>query len=168
MPRILLTALLLAFAAAGFAQDKDPAKPGPGQEPDPEIFKGIMECLAEGLTPEWFKTWFVIRETRRNETGTARQFTADFFVANSPGDEKGGPLKPCGPGKILEGVGALNGYLPVEQQRWTTATFTFFRDGRYSANYDYTPFKPAAEAPAKPAAKPAAKPPAKKKQEAAK
>ena len=168
MRRLLVTALLLAFAAAGLAQDKEPAKPGPGQEVDPAIIQGIMTCLAEGLTPEWFKTWFVVKETKRNEAGTARQFEATFFVANSPGDEKGEPLKPCGPGKIIEGVSELNGYLAVEQQRWTSATFTFFRDGRYSANYDYAPFKPAAAAPAKPAAKPSAKPPAKKKQDAAK
>ena len=37
----------------------------------------------------------------------------------------------------------LNDYLTKEQQRWTSATFTFTRaDGTYDVKYDYTPFKP--------------------------
>ena len=158
MTRHLIAAVLLALAVPAYAQDK-PA-PGPGQEPDPAIIEGIMQCLAEGLTPQWFKTWFTIRETRRNDAGTARQYEAVFFVANSPSDEKGEPLSPCGPEKIIEGVGALNAYLPESQQRWTAATFTFYRDGRYAANYDYSAVpkpKPAAKAAAKPAAKKDAK-----------
>lgn len=148
MTRHLITAVLLALAVPALAQDK-PA-PGPGQDPDPAIIEGIMQCLAEGLTPQWFKTWFTVRETRRNDAGTARQFEAVFYVSNSPSDEKGERLTPCGPGQIIEGVGALNAYLPDSQQRWTAATFTFYRDGRYTANYDYS-------AVPKPAPKPAAK-----------
>jgi hypothetical protein len=168
MTRLLITAVLLALAIPAYAQDKpaaetkEPAKPGPGQEPDPAIIEGIMTCLAEGLTPEWFKTWFVIKELRRNEAGTARQFEGTFFVANKQGDDKGEPLQTCGPARIIEGVGALNAYLPESQQRWTAATFTFYRDGRYAANYDYTPVKAAAKSSAKPAAKPVPKKDAKK------
>jgi hypothetical protein len=157
-----LIALPLHAQEKPAAESKEAPKPAPGQEVDPAIIESIMTCLAAGLTPEWFKTWFVIRETKRNAAGTARQFEATFFVANKPDDNKGEPLQTCGAQQILEGVGALNGYLPEKQQRWTAATFTFFRDGRYNASYDYTPVKPAA----KPAAKP--KPAAKKKQEAAK
>src|SRR5262245_19912827 len=117
-----------------------------------------MKCLADGLTPEWFKAWFVVSEIRRNAAGTARQFEATFRVANGPDDVKGEPIKPCGAEQIIEGVGELNAYLPESQRMWTSATFVFFRDGRYTANYDYTPL----EGPAKPAAKPAAGAPAKK------
>ena len=64
---------------------------------------------------------------------------------------------------ILQGVSDLNDYLTKDQQMWTSAVFTFERDGKYDVKYDYSPIKP------KPAAKkPAAKPTAKKKAEAPK
>jgi hypothetical protein len=158
MTRHFIAAVLLALAMPAHAQDKPAAEPGPGQEPEPAIIEDIMTCLAEGLTPQWYKTWFVVRETRRNDTGSARQYEATFFVSNSPGDDKGERLSPCGPEKIIEGVGKLNAYLPENQQRWTSATFTFHRDGRYAANYDYSVAKPAP----RPAAKGAPKKDAKK------
>ena len=145
-------------AATGAAQE--PAanpEPGPGQEPDPRIPEGILRCLAEGLPQDWKKAWFVIVETARSRDGATRSYAADFFFATNANDRKGKPLKPCGPEKILEGVGALNDYLPDGQRRWTSATFTFLSDGKYEAKYDYTPRKPA---PSKPATK--------KKQEASK
>jgi hypothetical protein len=178
--------LLLAGSLAVFlpaqAQEQKPAaaapeaekpEPAPGQDPDPEILHGIMNCLADGLPPEWRKTWFTIKQTDRNAAGNAREFEANFFYATSENDAKGQRLKPCGDGSdVLDGVGRLNAYLPENQRRWSGATFTFFRDGRYDAVYDQTPFaaKPAATPPAKPAAKPgtAPKPAAKKKQESAK
>ncbi len=170
-----LACSLLAFAAhAQDAKKSDPATdkpaaaaqdpaakpaPGPGQTPDPQIFESIMTCLAEGLTPDWKKAWFVIRETDRNAAEGTRQFEGDFFYATSLKDRKGKRLQTCGPEKIIQGVSDLNDYLTTEQQRWTSAVFTFTRDdGKYDVKYDYTPFKP----------RPAAKPAAKKKPEAAK
>jgi hypothetical protein len=85
------------------AESKEAPKPAPGQEVDPAIIESIMTCLAAGLTPEWFKTWFVIRETKRNAAGTARQFEATFFVANKPDDNKGEPLQTCGAQQIPRG-----------------------------------------------------------------
>jgi len=160
------------FACAAQAQDtkkSEPApapaaaqkpEPGPGQTPDPAIIEGIVSCLAEGLPKDWKKAWFVIRETDRNEAAGARQFEGDFFYATSLKDTKGRRLQTCGAEKIVQGVSDLNDYLTKEQQRWTSAVFTFIRDdGKYDVKYDYTPFKP------KPAA---AKPAARKKQEPAK
>ena len=175
MKRALLSACLLGslLLPVAHAQDAKPAaeaakpEPGPGQEPDPAILQGIMSCLADGLPADWRKAWFEIRQTDRNAAGNARQFEAAFFYATSEGDEKGQRLTPCGGGEeVLDGVGKLNSYLPEGQRRWSAATFTFFRDGRYNAVYDQTPFKlkPAAATDAKPAAKPAAK----KKKESAK
>jgi len=157
------------FACAAQAQDAKktgpaPAEaqkpaPGPGQTPDPAIIEGIISCLAEGLTKDWKKAWFVIKETDRNEAEGTRQFEGDFFYATSVKDTKGRRLKTCGAEKIVQGVSDLNDYLTREQQRWTSATFTFTRDdGKYDVKYDYTPFKP----------RPAAKPAAKKKPEPAK
>jgi hypothetical protein len=146
--------------AAGAAQEPA-AKPerGPGQTPDPQILESIIACLAAGLTPDWQKAWFVIRETDRNEAEGTRQFEGDFFYATSLKDRKGKRLQTCGPEKIIQGVSDLNDYLTREQQRWTSATFTFTKaDEKYDVKYDYTPFKP----------KPAAKPAAKKKKEPAK
>lgn len=151
--------------AAGAAQEPA-AKPerSPGQTPDPQIFENIITCLAAGLTPDWQKAWFVIREIDRNEAEGTRQFEGDFFYATSLKDRKGRRLKTCGPEQVIQSVAELNDYLTREQQRWTSATFTFTKaDGKYDVKYDYTPFKP------KPAAAaPAAKPAAKKKQEPAK
>jgi hypothetical protein len=143
--------------AAGAAPDAAAkSAPGPGQTPDPQIIESIMSCLAEGLTKDWQKAWFVIKETDRNEAEGARQFEGDFFYATSVKDNKGRRLKTCGPEQIVKGVSDLNDYLTKDQQRWTSAVFTFTRaDGKYDVKYDYTPFKP----------KPAA---AKKKQDAAK
>ena len=153
-----LAASILAFAA--HAQDAKKSAPGPGQTPDPQIIEGIMNCIAGGLTPEWQKAWFVIREIDRNESEGTRQFEGDFFFATNLKDRKGTRLKTCGAEQIVKGVSDLNDYLTKDQQRWTSATFTFTRaDGKYDVKYDYTPFKP------KPAA---AKPAAKKKQETAK
>jgi hypothetical protein len=175
MNRLSLATLTLVtlFAFAVHAQDpqKPEAKPaadakqepsavpppGPGQEPDPKIVEGIMSCLAEGLTEDWKRAWFVIRETGRDKTGKTRKYEGNFFFATDLKDRKGKRLQTCGPEKILEGVGRLNEYLPGNQQRWTGATFNFYRDGRYEVSYDFTPPKPAA-----------AKPAAKKKQETAK
>jgi hypothetical protein len=179
--RTLLLAGSLAVILPAQAQEQKPAaeapkpaagkpEPAPGQEPDPEILLGIMNCLADGLPPDWRKAWFVIKQTDRNAAGNAREFEATFFYATSENDTKGERLKPCGDGAdVLDGVGRLNAYLPENQRRWSGATFTFFRDGRYGAVYDQTPFqmKPAATSPAaKPAAKSGAKPAAKKKQDA--
>ncbi len=145
--------------AAGAAQDPaaKPA-PGPGQTPDPQIIEGIVKCLAAGLTSDWKKAWFTVREIDRNETTGARQFQGDFFYAVSEKDSKGRRLRTCGPEEIIKGVSDLNDYLTKDQQAWTSARFEFFLDGKYDVKYDYTPFKP----------KPAAKPAAKKKADAAK
>jgi hypothetical protein len=155
-------------AAAGAAQDSSakPA-PGPGQEPDPQIIENIMTCLAEGLTQDWQRAWFVIREIDRNEREGTRQFEGDFFYATSEKDRKGQRLRTCGPEKVIQGVSDLNDYLTRDQQRWTSAVFTFMRDGKYDVKYDYTPFKPKPAAKS-PAAKPATKPAAKKSAEASK
>jgi hypothetical protein len=169
-----LACSLLAFAAhAQDAKKSDPATdkpaaaaqepaakpaPGPGDTPDPQILENIVACLATGLTQDWKKAWFVIKEIDRNAAEGTRQFEGDFFYATDLKDRKGKRLQTCGPEKIVQGVSDLNDYLTNEQQRWTSATFTFLSDGKYDVKYDYTPFKP----------KPAAKPAAKKKQEAAK
>jgi hypothetical protein len=168
----LILGTLFTFAAQAQAPQKPAAEsapvaatPGPGQEPDPKIIEGIMQCLGEGLPEGWQKTWFVISETGRSTEGTTRQFEAKFFYATDPKDAKGKPLAPCGGTRVIDHVIALNDYLQPSQRRWTGVTMTFMIDGSYSANYDYTVRKPApAAAPAKAAAKPAAK----KKQEAAK
>lgn len=170
-------AALLAFAAHAQDPQKPEAKPeaetgqepaakpppGPGQEPDPKILEGIMGCLAEGLPQGWKKAWFVVKEINRDESRATRQFEANFFYATNPKDAKGRRLQPCGAERVVEGVKALNDYLPGDQQRWTAATFTFMSDGKFEAKYDFTPPKPAAEA-----AKPAAKSAVRKKQESSK
>jgi hypothetical protein len=183
LPCLLLVGALLAFSAR--AQDPKPAAaapaapaaaepakpaPGPGQEPDPAILQGIMECLAEGLPKDWKKAWFVVKEIDRNEQRSMRQFEANFFYATNPADNKGRRLKPCGAERVVDGVSALNDYLPENQQRWTSATFNFTSDGKFEVKYDFTPPapKPAADAEPKPAAKPSAKSSSKKKQEASK
>lgn len=160
-----LAGSLIAFAAQG--QDEKKPEPGPGETPDPQIIESIMDCLAEGLTPDWKKAWFVIKEVDRNVAEGARQFEGDFFFATRTRDSKGKPLRTCGAERIVQGVSDLNDYLSKDKQSWTSATFTFLRDGKYDVKYDYTPFKPkpAAEAPAE---KPVAKSAAKKKAEAAK
>ena len=172
----LLLGTLMAFAVhaqdpqkpaptADEARQEPAAKPapGPGQEPDPKILESIFDCISVGLTPEWKKAWFVINETARDERSATRSFEAKFYFATTPNDNKGKPLRTCGGEKVIEGVKALNDYLPDGQQRWTSATFMFTRDGKFEAKYDYSKPKPA-PAPAKKAAKPAAK----KKQETAK
>jgi len=176
MKRLPLAALVLAslFAFAVHAQqglklpEAKPAEtkpepaaapaPGPGQEPDPKIVEDIMNCLAEGLPPDWKHAWFVIREAERDKTGKERLYIGRFFVATDEADRKGKPLQTCGATRILTNVGKLNEYLPANQQRWTGATFNFYRDGRFEVAYDYTPPKPAAKS----------KPAAKKKQDPAK
>ena len=174
MIRHLRHAFLLACLLALPLHAQDPQKPqakpaaeaakpepGPGQEPDPKIIHDIMTCLAPGLAPDWRKAWFVIRQFARDSAGTQRDFTATFHYAITDDDKKGYPLKICDAEVIIAEVGKLNAYLPDDQQRWSAATFTFYRDGRYEATYDQSPFKPAP-------AKKAAKAPAKKKQETAK
>lgn len=134
--------------AAGAAQEAAAKpQPGPGQAPDPQIIEGIMTCLAAGLTPDWKKAWFVIKEIDRNVQEGIREFEGDFFFATSVKDTKGKRLNTCGPENVIKGVSDLNNYLTKDQQRWTSARFTFMRDGSYDVKYDYTPFKP------KPAAK---------------
>ena len=174
MNRTLLAALALGALVAITAHAQDPLKPAatppagtkqepsapaaprPGDQPDPKIIEDLMSCLAVGLTEDWKKAWFTIRETGRDKTGKDRSYEGNFFYATDTNDRKGKRLQTCGPEKIIEGIGKLNEYLPGNQQRWTGATFNFYRDGRYEVSYDYTPPKPAA------------KPAAKKKQEAAK
>jgi len=138
------------------ADPAQPEAPGPGQEPDPKILQSIAECLAEGLPENWQRTWFEIREIKRDATGKDRQYEALFFYATDPKDRKGRKLQPCGAEQIVRGVGELNNYLPADQQRWTAATFSFDRDGKFEAKYDYTPPKPPAKAAGK-APRPAAK-----------
>jgi hypothetical protein len=165
----LLTPLAAALCAfATYAQDPlkpaaeaekpavEAAKPEPaparrpGQDPDPKILDGIFACIAEGLPEGWKKTWFVVKEIGRSKDGATRNFAADFFYATNVNDRKGRPLKPCGAEPVLEGVGALQDYLPDGQRRWTGATFSFMPDGKFEAKYDFTPPRPA---PAKPVAK---------------
>lgn len=174
MNRTSIAALLLlgALLAGGVqAQDPKPAAqaqpeaakpaPAPGQEPDPQIIEGIMKCLSEGLTEDWQKAWITVHQISRDSTAATRQYVAEFFLAKNLVDIKGERMRTCGDESVLKNIVALNAYLPESQRRWTSAMFTFYRDGRYSVNYDYSPVKP----PAKPAAK---KAPAKKKQETAK
>ena len=168
-----IVAFLLALAAiAAQAQGAAKPEPSPGQPPDPKILEGVFACLAQGLPPDWKKAWFVIDEVGRSDEGTKRHFEANFFYAMSVDDVRGSPLTPCGAERVLEGVSALNAYLPEQQRRWTGATFSFTSEGRYDVKYDYSVrgsvmFKPAAtepaaETPAQPAARPAAKPAARK------
>ena len=149
--------------AAGAAEEPA-AKPGPkpGDTPDPQIFEGILNCLAAGMTPDWKKAWFVVREIDRDEGKAVRQFQGDFYYATKETDHKGKRVQTCGAERIIAYVGALNDYLTPDQKGWTSVSFTFLRDGKYDVKYDYTPVKP------KPAAKPAAKASSKKKQEAPK
>jgi hypothetical protein len=161
-----LFALLLAAlcTSAVHAQDaQNPAappaveaqKPKPGDPADPQITEKMFNCLAPGLPKNWKKAWIVVNEIGRDEAGSSRNFEANFFFATSIKDSKGKKLTPCGADPVLEGVGALNDYLPENQRRWTGVTFTFTSDGKFDATYDYTPRKPAPAAPepAKPAAK---------------
>jgi hypothetical protein len=155
----IVSALLLGALLAGNVQAQDPkpaaasaeaVKPGPGQEPDPKIIEGMMRCMAEGLPENWQKAWFVIRQIDVDPKDRSRKFEANFFFATQEVDKKGKRLQTCGAAKVLEGVAALNAYLPDEQKRWSGVTMTFFRDGRYQANYDMSPFMPTAkQAPAK-------------------
>jgi hypothetical protein len=176
MKRLLPSLFALLFAAlcapAAYAQalqktaeprqpDAKPAaeaekpKPAPGQPADPEILAKIFACLNEGLPKDWKKTWFTVKETGREDDDRKRDFRADFFYATDLNDSKGKKLSTCGGEPVIEGVKALNDYLPANQQNWTGATFTFTREGgKFQATYDYTPVKPA---PDKPAPKPAAK-----------
>ncbi len=165
-----LFAALLSFGAQAQAPQKptpqEPAAapaPAPGQEPDPKIIVGLMECLAEGLPEGWKKTWFVIQEISRDVDGGTRQYEAKFYYATDPADRVGKRLEPCGTNRIVDGVLGLNAYLQPGQRRWTGVTMTFNIDGSYDAAYDYTVRKPA---PA--GAKAAPKTAAKKKQETTK
>jgi hypothetical protein len=166
MKSTLMASLLLCALLAGNveAQDQKPAAaseeaakpaPGPGQEPDPKIIEGMMDCMAAGLPENWQKAWFVIRQIGVDPKDKSRKYEANFFFATLESDAKGERLQTCGPKKVLEGVSALNAYLPDKQKVWSGATFTFYREGRYQANYDLTPYKP----------KPAKKAPAKKTQD---
>ena len=142
--------------AAGAAED--PAakpRPKPGDTPDPDIFQGMLHCLAAGMTPDWKKAWFVVREIDRDEHNAVRQFQGDFYFSTKESDHKGKRLQTCGAERMVAYVGALNDYLTADQKAWTSTTVTFLKDGSYDMKYDYTPFKP------KPAAKPAAKRPKK-------
>jgi hypothetical protein len=171
--------LFFAALCAPIAHAQNPQKPAAPQQPDakpaaeaqkpapvpervadPEIIKKIVACLAAGLPKDWKLTWFVVTEINHNDTGSARQFEADFFFATNVKDKTGKPLKPCGPEPIIQAVGELNDYLPESQRRWTQATFIFAREGEFKVSYDYTPRKPGP--PIKPAAKSAAKKAAKK------
>lgn len=152
MNRTLIAALLFGALLAGGVQAQDPkpaaasqeaVKPGPGQEPDPKIIEGMMSCMAGGLPENWQKAWFVIRQIGVDpKDNTTRKFEANFFFATRESDKKGERLQTCGAEQMLEGVAGLNAYLPDSQKRWSGATFTFHRDGRYQVNYDVTPFKP--------------------------
>jgi|SRR5579862_1465961 len=134
-------------------------KPVPGQPADPKIIENIFTCLGKGLPKNWKKTWFIIHQTGADASGASREFEAEFFFATDMVDTKGKPLVPCGSAPVLEGVMALNDYLRENQRHWTGATFTFTSEGKFDANYDYAPVKPA---PAAPAAATPAKPAAAK------
>lgn len=143
------------------AAEAEKPRPAPGQPADPEILAKIFACLNDGLPKDWKKTWFTVKETGREDEDRKRDFKADFFFATDLKDSKGKKLSPCGGEPVIEGVKALNDYLPANQQGWTGATFTFTREGgKFEATYDFTPLK--AAAPDKPAAKSAAKKAAKK------
>lgn len=147
-----------AAKPAAEAPAPEKPKPGPGQEVDPKILQDMLGCMAKGLPQDWKKAWFVVHQIGVN-VDRSRKFEANFFYAKKETDKKGLRLQVCDPIKVLEGVAELNAYLPESQKLWSGMTMTFFRDGRYQANYDMSPFKP------KPAPK---KAPAKKKAEAAK
>ena len=103
----------------------------------------------------------MIKEVDRNEAEGTRQFEGDFFYATNLKDRKGMRLQTCGPEQIVKGVSDLNDYLTKEQQRWTSATFTF--TGRRQVRREVRLHAVQAQAAAAPA-----KPAAKKKQEPAK
>src|SRR6185369_8450650 len=65
------------------------AAPRPGDQPDPKIIEDLVGCLATGLTPDWKKAWFVIRETGRDKTGKERSYEGNFFYATDVNDRKG-------------------------------------------------------------------------------
>ena len=83
---LVVGALLAALLSFG-VQAQDPQKPAPqepaaapapapGQEPDPKIIIGLMECLAEGLPEGWKKTWFVIHSAQRQRSFLSSAATA--------------------------------------------------------------------------------------------
>ena len=174
MHRIAIALLLLAALGAQSAQAQDPkpsveAKPAaaaPGQEPDPKIIEDIMQCLVPGLTSDWQRTWIIVTQVSHEAGAATRQYVAEFFYASKESDKNGRRMRTCGDESVLKGITALNAYLPESQRRWTSAVFTFYRDGRYAANYGYEPVPAASEE--KPAPKKAAKKAPAKKQDAAK
>ena len=111
------------------AAEAEKPRPAPGQPADPEILGKIFACLNDGLPKDWKKTWFTVKETGSEDEDRKRHFKADFFFATDLKDSKGKKLSPCGGEPVIEGVKALNDYLPASQQGWTGATFTFTREG---------------------------------------
>ena len=72
--------------AAGAAQDPA-AKPAraPGQATDPQIIEDIFVCLAAGLTEDWKKAWFVVKEIDRKGTEVwSKQFPGAFRATRLP------------------------------------------------------------------------------------
>lgn len=151
----------ILIACAVHAQEAQKSARAPGQPPDPRILEEIFACLAQGLPQDRKKAWFVMEEMGRGVDTANREFEANCFYATSMDDARGSPLTPCGAERMLEGVSALNGYLPERQRRGTGAAFSFTSEGRYDVKCDYTlrastPVKPAI---AEPAAKPATRKP---------
>jgi hypothetical protein len=159
-------ALGTAGASAQPAQTPAAVTPAP-DHPGVKVLEEIFRCLAAGLSEDWKRAWIEVREIERTVQGTLRRYEASFLASNREDDRSGDPVVPCASEPVIEGITELNRYLPEPQRRWTAATFTFFRDGRFEVKYDYdspgavlppeepkpAPEKPAAAAQPKPAPK---------------
>jgi len=150
--RSLVLLAALAAAAVGRPAPADAADTG-GNGPDPQVFKDILDCMADGLPKDWQKAWVVVTWIERNVFSKERTYEAKFRYATSLRDSTGEPLAPCKGHEVSDAVVTLNQYLKPEQRNWTSATFTFLRDGHYDVKYDYS----VREAPENPAAEPSSK-----------
>ncbi len=140
-----ITAAAAAAAAAlflvtGYAQDK------PAAHADPKIVQEIYDCMAKGLPEGWATAWVTVRQVA--DTGTKREFEAEFRYATEPGDAQGKPLHPCDSRQVVKNVLALNRSLKPEQRRWTAAKLLYDSKGKFSVHYGYA--APREKAPAAP------------------
>lgn len=93
----------------------------------------IVECMLEGLPPDWERAQMVI-ELRKPMDLTGRVF---YLMSTDDDGDDFVPFQPCDSGRPADLLIEARALLPRDRRGWTGAILLIQRDGRFGLNYDY-------------------------------
>jgi hypothetical protein len=132
MRRLLIMALLLAPASAGFAQK--------ASDEQNRVVGEVAQCLQAGLPPDW-----AVAEMRVElKTPGASSGDVGYVMRRKLSGGQFEPFRPCNEKTAARTLLDIRKSQPKERAAWTGAKLVIRSEGSYDLTFEYPDAKPAA------------------------